>query len=125
MKKTLTTLLTTESPSEEKIMVLKGKSGKTKNKIHCQRCHGKMAFEKFYGQNETFFGWHCVMCGDVLDPVILLHRLSHNANVSIPESEEEMMGLIKKYMRGRPAAGYMNAKEANTRNSNWEWGVEK
>ena len=39
------------------------------------------------------------MCGDVLDPVILLHRLSHDANVSIPESEEEMLWLIKKYRR--------------------------
>ena len=84
-----------------------------------------MAFEKFYGQNETFFGWHCVICGDVLDPVILLHRLSHNANVSIPESEKEMMWLIKKYAKKRPDAGFMNAKEANARNSNWEWGVEK
>jgi len=62
-----------------------------------------MAFEKFYGQNSSFFGWHCVMCGDILDPVILLHRLSHDANVSIPESEKELMGLIRKYMRhGRP-----------------------
>ena len=57
-----------------------------------------MAFEKFYGQNETFFGWHCVMCGDVLDPVILLHRLSHDANISIPDSQGEIMSLIKEYM---------------------------
>ena len=70
-----------------------------KNKIHCQRCNGRMAFEKFYGQSDSFFGWHCVMCGDVLDPVILLHRLSRDANVSIPESEEEMLWLIKKYKR--------------------------
>ena len=58
-----------------------------------------MAFEKFYGQNGSFFGWHCVICGDVLDPVILLHRLSRDANVSIPENKKELMQLIKKYMR--------------------------
>jgi hypothetical protein len=80
-------------------MRVKGEREKTKDETHCQRCHGRMAFEKFYGQDSSFFGWHCVMCGDVLDPVILLHRLSHDANVSIPESEKEMMGLIKKYMR--------------------------
>ncbi len=71
----------------------------TRNQIHCQRCNGRMAFEKFYGENGYFFGYRCVICGDVLDPVILLHRLSHDANVSIPESEEEMLGLIKKYKR--------------------------
>ena len=67
-----------------------------------------MAFEKFYGQDNSFFGWHCVMCGDILDPVILLRRLSHDANVSIPESEEELMWLIKKYMRSRPAKEYID-----------------
>jgi len=59
-----------------------------------------MAFEKFYGENGYFFGWRCVICGDVLDPVILLHRLSHDADVSIPESREELLGLIKKYKKG-------------------------
>jgi hypothetical protein len=81
-------------------MRVKGERERTKDETHCQRCQGRMAFEKFYGQDSSFFGWHCVMCGDVLDPVILLHRLSHDANVSIPENEKEMMGLIKKYMGG-------------------------
>ncbi len=53
--------------------------------MHCQRCGSRMSFEKFYGQYNSFFGWHCVMWGDILDPVILLHRLSQDANVSIPE----------------------------------------
>ena len=44
-----------------------------------------------------------IICGDVLDPVILLHRLSHYANVSIPESQKEMIWLIKKYIRNRQA----------------------
>lgn len=80
-------------------MAIKENSYMAKNEIYCQRCNGRMAFEKFYGQNDSFFGWHCVMCGDVLDPVILLHRLSHDPNVSIPESEEEMLWLIKKYKK--------------------------
>jgi len=70
--------------------------------VRCQKCRGQMGFEKFYGPNSSFYGWHCLLCGDILDPVILLHRLSQDANVSIPESEEDLLLLIKKYMRGRP-----------------------
>ena len=79
-------------------MAIKGKPEKMKDEIHCQRCHGMMAFEKYFGQSGSFYGWHCLMCGDILDPVILLHRLSRDANVPIPESKKEMMSLIKKYM---------------------------
>jgi hypothetical protein len=89
-------------------MTIKREGEKRKDEIHCQRCHGMMAFEKFYGQNSSFFGWHCVMCGDVLDPVILLHRLTHDANVSIPESEKDLMWLIKKYMRSRQGKKYID-----------------
>ena len=63
-----------------------------------------MAFEKFFGPNDSFFGWHCLMCGDILDPVILLHRLSQDAHLAIPEKEEERMSLIKKYINPRSKA---------------------
>jgi hypothetical protein len=53
-----------------------------------------MAFEKFYGQNTSFYGWHCVLCGEILDPVIFLHWLSRNSNITIPEGEEEILLLI-------------------------------
>ena len=78
-------------------MAFKNNFGKAKSEMHCQRCDGRMAFEKFYGENNSFSGWRCVICGDILDPVILLHRLSQDASVSIPEREEEIMPLIKKY----------------------------
>ncbi len=71
-------------------------------KISCQRCGGKMIFEKFYDVNNIFFGWHCVICGEILDPVILLHRLSQNANLQIPDGQEEILHLIKKYMQSPP-----------------------
>ena len=67
--------------------------------ILCQRCGGRMAFEKYYGVNESYFGWRCVICGDILDPVILLHRVSQEADLAIPEREEEMIALIKKHLR--------------------------
>jgi hypothetical protein len=71
-------------------------------KITCQRCGGKMIFEKFYDVSNIFFGWHCVICGEILDPVILLHRLSQNANLQIPEDQVEIMHLLKKYMESKP-----------------------
>jgi len=60
-----------------------------------------MIFEKFYDVNNVFFGWHCVICGEILDPVILLHRLSQDADLQIPEEEEEVMHLVKKYLNSR------------------------
>lgn len=75
---------------------------KRKEGMHCQRCGGRMIFEKFYDVNSVFFGWHCVICGEILDPVILLHRLSQDADIQIPEEEEEVMHLVKKYLNAKP-----------------------
>ncbi len=83
-------------------MTVKDQSEKEKTGMNCHRCKGRMAFEKFYGGDNVFFGWHCVMCGEILDPVILLHRLSQDADIAIPDNEEEIMSLIKKYKRARP-----------------------
>lgn len=60
-----------------------------------------MIFEKFYDVNNVFFGWHCVICGDILDAVILLHRLSQDADLHIPEEEQKVMLLLKKYLNGK------------------------
>jgi len=75
---------------------------KRKGGMLCQRCGGRMIFEKFYDVNSVFFGWHCVICGEILDPVILLHRLSQDADLQIPEEEEEVMHLVKKYLNAKP-----------------------
>jgi len=75
---------------------------KKKDVMRCQRCGGRMIFEKFYDVNNVFFGWHCVICGEILDPVILLHRLSQDADLRIPEEEEEVMHLVKKYLHAKP-----------------------
>jgi hypothetical protein len=76
--------------------------------MSCQRCGGRMIFEKFYDVNNIFFGWHCVMCGEILDPVILLHRLSQDADLQIPEGEEQVMQLLKKYFQ----SGALPARKA-------------
>src|SRR5512145_1850304 len=73
-----------------------------KESMRCQRCGGRMIFEKFYDVNNVFYGWHCVICGEILDPVILLHRLTQDADLRIPEGEEEVMHLVKKYLQMKP-----------------------
>ena len=70
--------------------------------MRCQRCGGRMNFEKFYDIYNVFFGWHCIICGEILDPVILLHRLSQDADLKIPEEEHEVMYLLKKYLHAKP-----------------------
>ena len=42
--------------------------------MKCNRCNGSMIYEKFYGDGETFFGWRCVVCGEIIDQVILKNR---------------------------------------------------
>jgi hypothetical protein len=40
----------------------------------CLRCRGAMVYDKFYGSYDEFWGWRCVICGEVIDPVILENR---------------------------------------------------
>ncbi len=90
-----------------------GKKGK--DVMRCERCGGRMIFEKFYDVNNVFFGWHCVICGEILDPVILLHRLSQDADLKIPEGEQELISLVKKYLHARPKGlkGAQGGKKIN------------
>jgi len=42
--------------------------------MRCYRCSGDMVYEKFYGPHEHFWGWRCIFCGEIVDPVILENR---------------------------------------------------
>ena len=44
------------------------------NLTKCHRCGGAVAYDKFYGHYEQFWGWICLMCGEIVDPVILANR---------------------------------------------------
>ncbi len=44
----------------------------------CDRCGGLMAYEKFYGRTEEYFGWRCIVCGEIVDQVILENRFRKN-----------------------------------------------
>jgi hypothetical protein len=42
--------------------------------MKCHRCGSVMVYERFYGPHEDFSGWRCVLCGDIIDQVILENR---------------------------------------------------
>lgn len=35
---------------------------------------GNLVYNKFYSPREQFWGWQCVICGEIVDPVILENR---------------------------------------------------
>lgn len=43
--------------------------------MKCHRCGYFMSYEKFYSGSESFFGWRCLACGDIIDQVVLENRL--------------------------------------------------
>jgi len=47
--------------------------------MSCHRCGGIMIYQKFYGHCEHFFGWRCIICGEIIDQVILENRLERKA----------------------------------------------
>ena len=42
--------------------------------MKCFRCRGAMVYDKFYGLQEHYWGWKCLICGEIVDPVILENR---------------------------------------------------
>jgi uncharacterized Zn finger protein len=45
----------------------------------CPRCRGEMAYEVFQDMqddtgNISFYGWRCIICGEILDSVIVSNR---------------------------------------------------
>jgi hypothetical protein len=39
-----------------------------------------MIYEKFYGPHEHFFGWRCILCGEIIDYLILENRQLFNTD---------------------------------------------
>ena len=42
--------------------------------MKCDRCGNAMAYEQFFGDQERFWGWRCIFCGEIVDDVILENR---------------------------------------------------
>ena len=60
--------------------------------MKCPRCSGTMLHDKFYGPNDQFWGWKCLICGEIIDPVILenRHLMSSGQGVSLPRPGIQM-----------------------------------
>jgi hypothetical protein len=48
--------------------------------MRCQRCRGCLIQDSFEDLRDDtghiqFEGWRCINCGDVVDPVVLTHRV--------------------------------------------------
>jgi hypothetical protein len=56
----------------------------------CSRCGGIMIYDKFYGHNEDFWGLKCVICGEIIDSVILENRELMKMGVAIDIPRESM-----------------------------------
>jgi uncharacterized Zn finger protein len=42
--------------------------------MKCDRCGSAMAYEQFFGNQEHFWGWRCIFCGEIVDNVVLENR---------------------------------------------------
>lgn len=59
--------------------------------MRCTRCNGCMVVDDFIDMQESFHpmwlrGWRCLACGNVVDPLILRHRMIQEAGA---------LGLLK------------------------------
>lgn len=60
----------------------------------CHRCGGFMVPEKVFEVGSI--DWHCVSCGDRVDPVILAHRQAQGLkNLAHEEAEKLFVGYDK------------------------------
>lgn len=61
----------------------------------CHRCGGFMVPEKVFEIGS--FDWHCVSCGERIDPVILAHRQVHRPkDFAREEAEKLFVGQSKR-----------------------------
>jgi hypothetical protein len=79
--------------------------------MRCQRCNVVMVNERFYGPGDPFWGWRCMLCGNISDPIILENRSQRTALAAkgrekknkYSEMSEKLNGNIFKARRCRPA----------------------
>jgi len=49
--------------------------------MKCSRCNGFMLHEQYQEGTDRFLAFRCVLCGDVLDEIILHHRYRRRRDV--------------------------------------------
>ncbi len=73
--------------------------------MKCPKCEGLMTNFKHYGFGTdlvgSFYGWHCLCCGEILDPVIVANR-ARSTNLAIGprvwtgiQAKEEVVALAE------------------------------
>ena len=50
--------------------------------MKCHRCGSMMVREILYGPDESFWGWRCIQCGEILDEMILENRPTGQVGVN-------------------------------------------
>jgi uncharacterized protein YjhX (UPF0386 family) len=63
--------------------------------MDCLKCGGQMNFERFVnGVGDTFAwsyeGWHCIQCGETIDPVILFNRMKAKTLVEVADQNDQI-----------------------------------
>jgi hypothetical protein len=73
--------------------------------MKCLRCGGAMFMDKFYSPNDCFWGLKCVICGEIIDPLILKNRLSMNIvrELSQPQKRKSLTRLSRAGNQLNPA----------------------
>ncbi len=61
--------------------------------MHCPRCRCKMIHEKSFSLGRFLYIWHCLICGEVYDPVIVINRLRQQANTPVHVRKERLVPL--------------------------------
>ena len=56
----------------------------------CPRCRGAVVYDKFYGTQGQFWGWRCLICGEIVDRVILANRQLMNKAIDQHSESKEM-----------------------------------
>ena len=78
------------------VKVLKSASAQERGRAEqCHRCGGLMIQEKVFEIGS--FDWHCVSCGERIDPVILAHRQTQGLqDIAREEADKLFVGHGKR-----------------------------
>ena len=71
--------------------------------MRCNRCGGMTIYQKFYGHCEHFLGWRCIVCGEIIDQVIIENRLEHNMKDRIGEIAGKKWAVMGERQRVHPS----------------------
>lgn len=59
--------------------------------MKCERCFGLMVYERVLYQGRVFPMWKCLMCGDLIDWIVLLNRTDPSlVEEALKNKSEEM-----------------------------------